>query len=62
MATENFQCAKHSLVALSTRCSKFPEKFLYFWKVANLNFNHTHINLMINYSINFGPYERFFQK
>ena len=34
----------HPKVALSTSCSKFPEKLLLFRKVANLNFNHAHID------------------
>ena len=31
------------LLAMSTSCSKFPEKLFLFKKVANLHFHHSHI-------------------
>ena len=52
-------CAADIIVALSTSCSKFPEKLLLFRKAANLNFKHAQIHGMLSYSINFGPNKRF---
>ena len=38
------QLRRRPCLALSTSCSKFREKLLLFWNVANLNFNHAHIH------------------
>ena len=54
-----FELQRTSKLALSTSCSKFPEKLLLFKKVTFVNFNHAYIHLMINYSLNVGPNERF---
>ena len=51
-----------SRIALSTSCSKSPEKLLQFKNVATLNFNHPHIHCMTIYSINFGPNELFVKR